>query len=38
MIGELRRFSMAEGLDEESREESARSSTLLVLLNRELFG
>ena len=29
---------MAEGLDEESHEESARSSISLVLLNRELCG
>lgn len=38
MIGELQRSSTEEGLDEESHEESARSLTWLVLLNRELFG
>jgi len=38
MIGELQRSSTEEVQDEESREESARSSTLLALLNQVLFG
>ena len=38
MIGELQRSSTEEGLDEESHEGYARSSTLLALLNQVLFG
>lgn len=38
MIEELQRSSTEEGLDEESREESARSSTWLALLSQVLFG
>lgn len=38
MIGELQRFSIEDERDEESHEGSARSSTLLALLNQVLFG
>lgn len=38
MIGELQRSSTEEVQDEENHEESARSSTLLALLNQVLFG